>query len=463
MMSNHLRCSALIGVVVTAVCGAQALASDLTERARRSIVYISFDATDPATGGKRSVQGTGFVVSKSGYVLTAAHLFRDWQQQIDVEKQKTVIIGSLKDKPGFVRGESPLVLNIVDLGDPDIRDVALLKLPQPSSPNEGYEPALICMRDSSDTQPGENFEAFGFPLNQNFQGVDGKLGTQNARAGRWAAATPFTYGMSGGPVYGKHGSVIGLVEGGLDMAANWITPIQHARSQLLTAGYEDCPSPIPLLVRAQPFEAFATLFNSALEPVSWMNAQTIFDLNRELTSLIDPLDKKMWSTESGTWDRGKLSSTESVTYDLLSDKLNFLIRKTEPLLRRRPPEVALDLHWMSLWNIDLRDADLTGANLNDANLSDADMRNIRLNRATLNEAMFYRVDLQGADLTGISSYRDSKFTATAWWLASRVDQDLLAYLSEHFPFDPAAPYSRRATRDEFRGGVARLQSRRSKP
>ena len=212
----------------------------LSEKAQSSIVYIYFDVTDDKTGAKSKVQGTGFIVSKTGYVLTASHLFRDWRKQSNVEKIKNEIKGTLRDKPGFVT-ESPLVLQIINSGDADAEDVALLKLPRLQ---QDYSSAPICL-DTSSPKVGDTFTAFGFPQDQNFQPVRGSLGTQHAAGGRWAAEAAFTYGMSGGPTYNTRGHVIGLIKGGLPNteAVRWITPIQHAANILRQAGFsDDCKS-----------------------------------------------------------------------------------------------------------------------------------------------------------------------------------------------------------------------------
>src|SRR5262245_31909374 len=110
-MRNQINHIAVVAVLLAAACvlGRNAFAQEttLTDKAQQSIVYISFDVTNPTTGAKSTLQGTGFIVSRSGYVLTASHLFRDWGKQTDVDKRQNLIRGSLRDKPGFVP-ESPL-------------------------------------------------------------------------------------------------------------------------------------------------------------------------------------------------------------------------------------------------------------------------------------------------------------------------------------------------------------------
>lgn len=209
------------------------------DAARESIVYIYFQVTDPKNGANALVQGTGFIVSKNGYVLTASHLFRKWLLQRDVDLAKNLIRASRRDLPDLV-SESPLRLEPVNLGNPDAEDVALLKLPDSG---RDYPVASVC-----DMAPSGNFVAYGFPENHPFQPVPGAFGTANAPGGRWFAAAAFTYGMSGGPVYAMNG-VVGLVKGGLadTDAVRWITPIRFAAPLLSIAGVTlvDCKHPQP--------------------------------------------------------------------------------------------------------------------------------------------------------------------------------------------------------------------------
>jgi S1-C subfamily serine protease len=219
-------------------CGAPSPFAQKWDQVRQSTAYIYFDVTDPATGAKATVQGTGFVVSRLGYVLTAAHLLRDWSRQTQAEKDDNPIRASLGDKPGYVTA-SPLILSVISPGNPDSPDFALLKLPDPDRHAvQGYNPAPICLTSLQESAMGDAFLAFGFPLGKNIQPVPGVLGTKNADGDRWAAAGAFANGMSGGPVYDAGGNLIGMVKGGLTEteAVRWITPIRHAENLLRMAG-----------------------------------------------------------------------------------------------------------------------------------------------------------------------------------------------------------------------------------
>ena len=106
-----------------------ALGEELPVKARRSVVYIYFDVTDATNGGKTSYYGTGFIVTPSGYVLSASHLFRTWKKQSDVDRVNNSIRATRHDLPGFTT-ESPLILALLT------SEILMLKtLPCSSCPN----------------------------------------------------------------------------------------------------------------------------------------------------------------------------------------------------------------------------------------------------------------------------------------------------------------------------------------
>lgn len=68
-------------------------------------------------------------------------------------------------------------------------------------------------------QYGTDFTIRGNPLNEEFVSVWGRVSGVSRERGRWASAIPISAsvipGQSGGPVYGKDGSVIGMVVGAM--------------------------------------------------------------------------------------------------------------------------------------------------------------------------------------------------------------------------------------------------------
>jgi hypothetical protein len=214
-----------------------AQADELGDKAQQSIVYVFYDLPGSQLVGGRHIQGTGFIISNKGFLLTASHLFEDWLKVYKTKDDQDAhpIQGTVGGKPGSV-GQAVLTLTRVHLGDPQNEDVALLKLPDKPA-GEEYPWAPVCLSNPSPSL-NDSLVAFGFPLDQDFQPDPVRLGTMNAPGARWAAKSPFTFGMSGGPVYWQ-GNVVGVVEGGLSAPdgtlpeeAKWITPIRRAHPLL---------------------------------------------------------------------------------------------------------------------------------------------------------------------------------------------------------------------------------------
>lgn len=244
-VSLLLRFVALWFILTTAAFAQAATDAQIVQQ---SIVYIYLDIVDSQTGAKSREQGTGFIISPEGHVLTAAHLFRAWRSQRQIDRENNPIHAMRGGKPGWVPGESPLVLNFVDPGNPDAEDVALLKLPSVIF-SPVYRAAPICFSSAAAAKMGDEIIGYGFPQDSQIQPVRGTLGTRNAEGDRWTAEAAFTLGMSGGPVYSKTGVVIGIIKGGLENinAIRQITPIDHARKMLPTNFPEQCPDGPPAL------------------------------------------------------------------------------------------------------------------------------------------------------------------------------------------------------------------------
>ncbi|MDH3347721.1 MAG: serine protease [Desulfobulbaceae bacterium] len=234
---------------------AQSLAEKWRESVNGAIVYIDIQVTDAENGGIDRQIGTGFIISEDGHLLTAHHIFNDWNKQTPSQKKKNIISGRVGGKTS--NDKYPLDF----VGDPETRaDVVLLKLMNPSKP---FPSLPLCF---SNVPEGSEALAYGFPLDQDLQPTPVTLGRRNALGGRYAADSNFTYGMSGGPVLNQDG-VIGIVKGSetyrvkvdggdgsviMDSAAvRLITPIQHAKNLAdRVQGVQECNS-IPV-AREEP-------------------------------------------------------------------------------------------------------------------------------------------------------------------------------------------------------------------
>ena len=207
-MSNKFTSSKLVSknialVVLVVFPSIVAGQNTLAEKARERTVYISFRMIDPDNGVAKTTIGTGFVVTVKGHVLTAAHIFRDWQKQTDASRLSNPIHGTLRDKPGSTEAPT-LILEMINPGDA-FGDIALLKFPE--LPGKDYPTAPICFKE--EPKFGDELLALGFPFDANIQSIKATLGTSSA-GGRWAASSAFTYGMSGGPVLDQNARLVAI-------------------------------------------------------------------------------------------------------------------------------------------------------------------------------------------------------------------------------------------------------------
>jgi len=75
-------------------------------------------------------------------------------------------------------------------------------------------------------------------------------------------------------------------------------------------------------------------------------------------------------------------------------------------------------------------------------------------------ANFDGVNLKGAELRGITGFESSAWTGTAWWRAKSVDENLLRYLAQNFPYRQSDhyPWDSQITRADYDQNVQRLQA-----
>jgi S1-C subfamily serine protease len=183
----------------------QAARAKLVELRSQEISTASTTGKSKEVSGSTSIStGTGFFVSKSGYVVTASHV---------IENANKVVV--------FTRTGEELQAQIVDT-DP-ANDVALLKVDAPAKPLE--------IATDAEADVGEQILTIGYPL-PDIQGVAQKatFGRINALSGigddvRYLQIdTPVQPGNSGGPLIDSRGHVIGIIEAVLKPEANGTIP-----------------------------------------------------------------------------------------------------------------------------------------------------------------------------------------------------------------------------------------------
>ena len=152
--------------------------SGIIEDSIKSVVTIRTDVG----------QGTGFIISEDGYIVTNAHVLVGGNQIYAITSNQQVI-------------------NADYIGYQETLDLALLKIPGIYTPIE--------LGDSDDTQIGEKVIAIGNPLGLQFSVSEGIVSAINREGANGisgyiqtdAALNP---GNSGGPLINTKGDVIGI-------------------------------------------------------------------------------------------------------------------------------------------------------------------------------------------------------------------------------------------------------------
>ena len=193
---------------------------------------------------------------------------------------------------------------------------------------------------------------------------------------------------------------------------------------------------VTVLLHTKNYENFIDLFNTFVEPVSHSNLRQVVDLLRSVHVTVGPLLSKREDDP----ERKTFTPEEIVDYDLLVQERIFLGTKVAMILRQKRDSLEpIDLN-----NLGFDAVDLTGA----------DLRN-----AYIGPAVWNLVNLDGADLRGITSFQNGYFYNTAWWHAAAIDKPFLDYLTEKFPFNPDkfsnTPLP--VNREEYHRNLTRLQ------
>ncbi|OWV61411.1 hypothetical protein ATY75_13325 [Rhizobium sp. N122] len=211
----------------------QKKSEELAEIAKETAVYIQASYLDPNTQDvKPGEVGTGFIISKNGYVLTAYHVIKDWELQSPEQKQAHPLVAAIGSK-----FSSQVNIDFVDKDT--LTDIAILHIRgQPDLPS-----ATVCLMNEG-LQPGAPIFGYGYANNTDLTPSTGSFSNANGDGGTWLGSANFAHGMSGGPVYNAYGEVVGLIRGKIDFqdATNFITPIRRAKRIVdpVTAWIEQC-------------------------------------------------------------------------------------------------------------------------------------------------------------------------------------------------------------------------------
>lgn len=175
--------------------------SELRERVRGSIVHIESVRQERDGTNREPISATGFIVSCSGHVLTAAHAV-----------PRPTANGMAEYRASVGSRHAPKMPLEVVTRDENL-DLALLLLPK----IQPWKQLEIVDR-SADVPEDARLYALGFPLTSDLASVEGRLSSHFGVGGKWQTTLALNFGNSGGPVFDIAGKVVGMAVGGFDQA-----------------------------------------------------------------------------------------------------------------------------------------------------------------------------------------------------------------------------------------------------
>jgi Trypsin-like serine proteases, typically periplasmic, contain C-terminal PDZ domain len=203
----------------------------IDKESRKSIVYIHAERL-PKDGvaAPYETSGTGFIISKSGYVLTNAHLLLKEDDASVVKYEGSVRSRYLPPLPLFLVAKDESI------------DIALFELPDTGTE---WKPLTLDLpnlkKDWKNEKPmttSSPLFTMGFPFQSDLSSATGILSNRVGPHGNWQTTLPINYGNSGSPVFRSDGSVVGIAQGGMDQAQGitYVVPITHAYPLVSMAG-----------------------------------------------------------------------------------------------------------------------------------------------------------------------------------------------------------------------------------
>lgn len=212
-------------------CPADNVISKMVNSYRGATVFITAQK-ETNTGELVNESGTGFIISKDGYVVTSCHtvnrLILD-EKGRDSGKvvQSVEIKGAVGSREGALEK-----LGFVTCAQPPV-DLALLKFA-----NTFKHRINIPIDRFTHLSIGDLVASMGYPLDVEFLPRRGTLGA-SAADGTFTVDMTMTHGDSGSPVFNEELKVVGVAEGGYSgTSIGFIRPITHAAGLLSIAQIE---------------------------------------------------------------------------------------------------------------------------------------------------------------------------------------------------------------------------------
>lgn len=272
---------------------AQDARTELIATISESLVHIRITGTSAADSSVKTAEGTGFLVSDDGFILTNYHLLNE---------MKGVDTDTIKITVSFKQNNPAFRIKALPINGNEIIDLLLLKVPEG---NEPYKP--LQLGSSEALSKGDTLFTLGFPAadDPEFQPDplfrSGDLSSRSGPTGSlWTVSIPMTAGQSGSPIFHNDGTVVGVARAVSETDANsrYMIPIHFADSILahlrvaalqkqleavLKALGKTEPDAIPLNDRLKSVESNITDLRKFYE---WSASMSGDDVKIEFTKLV---------------------------------------------------------------------------------------------------------------------------------------------------------------------------------
>ncbi|BAZ13232.1 serine protease [Calothrix sp. NIES-4071] len=261
-INNFVLCVVLTALGVTV--GEQLLANYrwkshfgkvLAQSSQEQIAKQIYQKASPAVVTVKTEEstGSGFVVSKDGYILTNTHVIKPPPRYERPENYNP------RNFPNVVTVEFPdgkqFSADVMGFGK-DGLDLAILKI-------HGQKNLPTLSLASSSVQRGERVFALGSPLGGEYKDTftQGDVTNINSRDGQIQHSAVVLPGNSGGPLLNSQAQVIGVNTSGvgeLNVGMNFAIPASKVQS-FITAAKKGDVSPVSTLVKPEKQPEFHTI------------------------------------------------------------------------------------------------------------------------------------------------------------------------------------------------------------
>ena len=198
---------------------------------------------------------------------------------------------------------------------------------------------------------------------------------------------------------------------------------------------------VTLLLSRTVMEEFERLFMDVMNPLTYDKMPQMQSICRQVDANYFAVATPNWDSKLGRVDVARLTPEQLNTYNLVSRQQVFLSSKLGALLRTPAPHgTQVDLSRMVIRNLDLSGVDFGSPDVSATNWT--------------------YINLDGADMSGITQFDNSQMSATAWWHAARFSQPFLEFLVKKVPFNPSDDYKTPlpVSQADFDACVAKLRA-----